>query len=93
MQKTLISELIQGANFAKQLKSHLNSAEITEVLIQEILASYEKSLLILQWTGHDPRIMSSSAPAAVSGIPESPLSVNGKPRREEFSQVVGARKR
>lgn len=88
-QKTLIGELIQGMEFAKQLRGHLTSAPSTEardVLMQGILSSYEKALLILQWGGPMPQ---SQPVVAVSGIPESPLSVNGSPQSDEFEKGIG----
>ncbi|KAI6707092.1 hypothetical protein NL676_010054 [Syzygium grande] len=88
-QKTLISELIQGMDFAKQLRVHLTSAPSTEtrdVLMQGILSSYEKALLILKWRGSMPQ---SQPVVAVSGIPESPLSVNGSPRSDDFEKGIG----
>ncbi|XP_030549636.2 probable WRKY transcription factor 53 [Rhodamnia argentea] len=88
-QKTLISELIQGMDFAKQLRVHLTSAPSTEtrdMLMQGILSSYEKALLILKWSGPMPQ---SQPVAAVSGIPESPLSVNGSPQSDDFEKGIG----
>lgn len=88
-QKTLISELIRGMDFAKQLRVHLTSApsiETRDVLMQGILSSYEKALLILKWRGPMPQ---SQPVVAVSGIPESPLSVNGSPRSDDFEKGIG----
>ncbi|KAF8027712.1 hypothetical protein BT93_E0587 [Corymbia citriodora subsp. variegata] len=88
-QKTLISELIQGMDFANQLRAQLTSAPSTEMrdaLMQGILSSYEKALLILKWGGQMPQ---SHLVAAVSGIPESPLSVNGSPRSDDFDKGTG----
>ncbi|KAK4792188.1 hypothetical protein SAY86_022623 [Trapa natans] len=87
-QKMLISEqLIQGTNFAKQLKVQLNSpssAETREVLIQGILNSFEKSLRIFRWNGPikcQPQPVAAAALGTTS-VPASPLSVNGNPRLE-----------
>ncbi|KAB2000865.1 hypothetical protein E1A91_D12G267100v1 [Gossypium mustelinum] len=88
-QGTLISELIQGMELAKQLRVHLDtasSAESMDLLVQKILSSYEKALLILQFS----RPMSMGQPqqnvGATSGVPESPLSINGSPRSDDLDK-------
>nr|QWQ79487.1 WRKY65 [Juglans sigillata] len=51
-QKTLIGELNQGMELAKQLMNHIHrssSHETREVLIGKILSSYEKALSALNW--------------------------------------------
>ncbi|PHT96051.1 hypothetical protein T459_03933 [Capsicum annuum] len=53
---SLINELTQGMEHTKQLKTYLSSVPSTSEstpnsLLQKILSSYEKSLLILKWTG------------------------------------------
>ncbi|CAI0441612.1 unnamed protein product [Linum tenue] len=96
-QRTLVNELIQGMEFAKQLSFHLegsSSVENAEILVQRILSSYEKALLILNWSGsvgHQPlQAAAVTAPVAAaatgsgSGVPGSPLSTNGSPRSEDF---------
>lgn len=94
--KTLIRELVQGANLAKQLKNHLNSpssADTREVLIQGILNSYEKSLLILK-CGGPIMCQRQPIPAATVGatsVPASPLSVDGRPRSDDFDRALAAR--
>ncbi|PSR91441.1 WRKY transcription factor [Actinidia chinensis var. chinensis] len=82
-QSTLINELIQGMELAKQLRAHLNSTSSTEsreMLIQRILSSYEKALLILKWSGsqRQPQV---SVP--ITGVPESSASGYGSPRSED----------
>ncbi|KAJ6714361.1 WRKY TRANSCRIPTION FACTOR 41-RELATED [Salix viminalis] len=52
--KTLITEIIQGMELAKQLRAHLNatsSVETRDMLVQSILSSYEKALLIVNRGG------------------------------------------
>ncbi|KAK4747918.1 hypothetical protein SAY87_014504 [Trapa incisa] len=96
-EKTLISELILGVNLARQLRVHLSSdttPEAREVLIKGILNSYDKALLILQWS--EPPIPCQTAQpvpasAAATGIPESPLSVNGSPNSNDFNGGLAAR--
>ncbi|KAK8266779.1 hypothetical protein V6Z12_D12G269100 [Gossypium hirsutum] len=74
---------------AKQLRVHLDtasSAESMDLLVQKILSSYEKALLILQFS----RPMSMGQPqqnvGATSGVPESPLSINGSPRSDDLDK-------
>uniref|UniRef100_A0A2P2KF72 WRKY transcription factor n=2 Tax=Rhizophora mucronata TaxID=61149 RepID=A0A2P2KF72_RHIMU len=85
-QKTLINELSQGMELAKQLQLHLiaaSSVEARDHLLQRILSSYERSLLILNCSG------STVHPQTVRltvGVPESPLSINGSPRSDDFDR-------
>jgi hypothetical protein len=99
-QKTVVSELIQGAECAKQLGTQLNNAssshETKELLVQRILASFEKALLIQKGSGRHGRTSSTMAAqpqsvAANSGsgsgvLPESPISINGSspPRNDNY---------
>ncbi|KAF5730067.1 WRKY transcription factor 53 family protein [Tripterygium wilfordii] len=85
-QKTLISELIQGMELTKQLRVHLKLAspfETKDLLVQKILSSYEKALLILRWGGSmgKPQTL-----AATTSVPEFTLSINGSPRSEDFDK-------
>lgn len=87
-QGTLISELIQGMELAKQLRVHLDtasSAEPMDLLVQKIISSYENALRILQFS----RPMSMGQPqqnvGATSGVPES-LSINGSPRSDDLDE-------
>lgn len=53
-QKTLINELTEGKELAKQLMSHLqpsSSQETRDILVGKILSSYEKALSMLNWVG------------------------------------------
>ncbi|PSS09366.1 WRKY transcription factor [Actinidia chinensis var. chinensis] len=82
-QSTLINELIQGMELAKQLRAHMNStssAGSREVLIQRILSSYEKALLILKWNGSGGQPQVS---ALITGVLESSVSGDGSPRSED----------
>ena len=50
--RTLISELTQGKELAKQLSNQLSptsSLEARQFLVDKILSSYEKSLSLLNW--------------------------------------------
>ncbi|CAN1778618.1 Probable WRKY transcription factor 41 [Linum perenne] len=97
-QRTVVNELIQGMEVAKQLSFHLRGASAVEVadsLVQRILSSYEKALLILNWNGSSMEqtlqavvtstvAAAATTTAAAAGVPGSPLSRNGSPRSEEF---------
>ncbi|ESQ54968.1 hypothetical protein EUTSA_v10025724mg [Eutrema salsugineum] len=109
-EKTLLSELILGFEAAKKLQTRLRespsqspsssfsspvAAETNEFLVKQILSSYEKSLLILNWSSSPPvQLIPSpvtSVPVANSGgIPESPASINGSPRSEDFVDGGGS---
>ncbi|KAL0447768.1 UNVERIFIED_CONTAM: putative WRKY transcription factor 53 [Sesamum latifolium] len=81
--KTLIDELTQGMEKAKQLRFHLFStspSEAQDLLLQRILSSYEKALLILRWSRSDGK-----AGAAVPA-PQSSVSVDGSPRSETLNK-------
>ncbi|KAG4172704.1 hypothetical protein ERO13_A11G014000v2 [Gossypium hirsutum] len=89
-QRSLVSELTQGREVARQLQAHLNGAsslsydiETREVLVQKIEASYEKALSILNCN-----VNTSSASAVVPltpviRMPESPNSRCGSPPSED----------
>lgn len=86
-QKTLASELIQGMEMAKQLRvqfSTQSSSEITETLLHRILASYEKALMILRWSGSLGQ--TQTAAGVTAGFPGSPISVNGSLGSDEFDK-------
>ncbi|KAK1565402.1 hypothetical protein Q3G72_025764 [Acer saccharum] len=94
-QKTLMNELIEGMEFAKQLRVHLgskSSVETSDVLVQRILSSYEKALLILKGPGSGSTTVQAqanigAAAAANWGVPESPISINGSPTSDDFDGV------
>lgn len=75
--QTLINELTQGMEKAKELHLHLCSASPSEpqhLLLQRILSSYEKALSIVNWKGS----------AAVAAPESGSISVDGSPRSEEL---------
>ncbi|KAI3792602.1 hypothetical protein L2E82_06485 [Cichorium intybus] len=77
---TVIHELTQGIEMAKQLRLNLDSAEAREFLIQKILSSYEKALFVLQ-SGGQPR----AGPLPGSSPPESLSSTStGSQQSTEF---------
>ncbi|KAG8382138.1 hypothetical protein BUALT_Bualt05G0045500 [Buddleja alternifolia] len=84
--KTLVDELIQGMEKANQLRFHLGSttpSEARDLLLQRILSSYEKALMILKWSGKEgeARMVGPS-----SGAPEPSISVDGSPTSEDFNK-------
>ena len=85
-QNTLINELIQGMEVARKLKADLKtpySADTKDLLVQRILSSYEKALLILRWNASTSKSQNMSH-ATATFLPESPISVSGSPLREDF---------
>lgn len=87
-QKPLIGELIQGMELVKQLREQVSitssSTETTETLLQRILASYEKALMILRWSGSLGQ--TQTAAGVTAGFPGSPISVNGSLGSNEFDK-------
>ncbi|GAV65788.1 WRKY domain-containing protein [Cephalotus follicularis] len=84
-QKTLINELVQGMDLAKQLRVQLSttsSTETKELLIQRILASYDKALSILGLSGGS--VVQHQNIRATSGVPEPAMSVDESPRTDYF---------
>ncbi|KAK2966501.1 hypothetical protein RJ640_019030 [Escallonia rubra] len=85
-QKALVNELIQGIELAKQLRVELTSAsssESREALLQRILSSYDKALLILKWSGS----VAQPQPAGTyAGVPNSSVSADVSPRSEDFER-------
>lgn len=83
-QGTLVSELIQGMELAKQLRLHLgassSSVESRDLLLQKILSSYENALLILKLSR--PTEQPQQNVGGITCVPESPLTINGSPRSD-----------
>lgn len=81
--RTLISELTQGKELAKQLSNHLSptsSLEARQFLVDKILSSYEKSLSLLNWGA-----CVADQPKPTIGIVESPHSFAISSPRSEVS--------
>lgn len=82
--KTLINELNQGKDLAKQLRKHLNpssSVETRQFLVEKILSSYEKALSILNWGDF------MVEPKSTIRVLESPHSIaNSSPRSDVSDQ-------
>ncbi|XP_027341426.1 probable WRKY transcription factor 41 [Abrus precatorius] len=88
-QNTLINELIQGMEVARKLKADLRepySVETRDLLVQRILSSYEKALLILRYNASTSKLQSMNQ-ATATLLPESPISVNESPQREDVDGV------
>ncbi|KAK4400946.1 putative WRKY transcription factor 53 [Sesamum angolense] len=77
--KTLIDELTQGMEKAKQLRFHLFStspSEAQDLLLQRILSSYEKALLILRWSRSDGKA-GAAVPAPQSSVSKASAYTDG----------------
>ncbi|GMP70488.1 hypothetical protein CsSME_00029319 [Camellia sinensis var. sinensis] len=82
-QKTLINELARGKELAKQLQNNLTSSshETCELLIHNILNSYDKALSMLKWNGSvagEPQLT-----GAAMGITSESPSLCGSPHSED----------
>lgn len=78
--KSIIHELLQGLELARQLQVHLHmpssSQETRDLLIQKIISTFEKVLEMVKWKGPVPAGESSQHPlgAALIRMSDSPLS-------------------
>ncbi|KAM6600253.1 hypothetical protein CsatA_019862 [Cannabis sativa] len=75
-QKTLVNELMEGKELAKQLMGHLqpsSSHEARDVLVEKILSSYEKALSVLNWDGKSKPLALEFSPCSFGNT--SPRSV------------------
>ncbi|XP_024985978.1 probable WRKY transcription factor 41 [Cynara cardunculus var. scolymus] len=80
-QNTVIHELTQGIQMAKQLRSNLNSPQVRDFLIHNILSSYDKILLVLK--------SADSAGPPTPGLLDSPISGGSlQSGGFEFGQLV-----
>ncbi|GLT67912.1 hypothetical protein SLA2020_401860 [Shorea laevis] len=86
-EQNITKVLIQGMELAKQLRAHLcsttASVETGDLLVQGILSSYDRALLILKCGGSMGQTQNVGA---TSGALESPLSINGSPKSEDFDK-------
>lgn len=71
-QMTVISELTQGIQMAKELRFNLNSPGARDFLIQKIFSSYENALFILKSGESTGQPMAAALPAP--SLPESTTS-------------------
>ncbi|XP_061337850.1 probable WRKY transcription factor 41 isoform X2 [Gastrolobium bilobum] len=89
-QNTLINELVQGMEVARKLKADLRtpySVDTRDMMVQRILSSYEKALLILRWNVSTSELQGMSQ-ATSTLLPESPISVNGSPLRKDIDGAI-----
>lgn len=80
--KALISELTQGVECTKQLRAAFNSeasCETQNLLLQQIVSSYEKALTILNCGSQQGMPLSTTAP-------ESSISADGSPRSDDMNK-------
>lgn len=92
--KMLTDELAQGMEKAVQLRLHLCSttsfSKAEDLLLQRIIATFEKALNILNWsTG--PAGQPQAGPATSAAAPESSTSVDGSPKCEDTNKNHGER--
>ncbi|GMH09340.1 hypothetical protein Nepgr_011181 [Nepenthes gracilis] len=82
---SLINELTHGMELAKRLRAHLGlelPTETREMLLEQILSSFDKALLILNSSGSTEWPQNVVPSSAMSG---SPISVTESPRSEDFN--------
>ena len=85
-QNALKNELIQGMEVARKLKADLrlaSSADNRDLLVQRILSSYDKALLILRWNGSVSKSQTMHQ-ATKTSSPEFPISVSRSPPRKNI---------
>lgn len=86
--ETLINELTQGMEKARQLQFHLcttSPSKEHDLLLQKILSSYEKALWILRSNGTAGQVqVQGQALTPTSIVTASSISVDGSPKSEEI---------
>ncbi|CAI9291119.1 unnamed protein product [Lactuca saligna] len=86
----IINELTQGMELARQLKAILSSncsPESKHNLIQGIIASYNRALLIINSAQSEiPALAAQPVSVSVLSQPESPVSIDGSPQSGDFNQ-------
>ncbi|MED6183529.1 WRKY Transcription Factor [Stylosanthes scabra] len=85
----LKNELVQGMEVARKLKAELgleSSAQNRDLLVERILSSYDKALLILRWNGSVSKSHTLQQPTKTSP-PQSPL-----PHKQELKHTSQKRK-
>lgn len=91
-QGSLVGELTKGMELTKQLKAQMglgNSDESKGMLVEGILSSYEKALLLLNYGGSMEQSQHHVVPSA--NVPGSPISVIGSPKSEDMNPGFNAR--
>ncbi|XP_061374162.1 probable WRKY transcription factor 53 isoform X2 [Gastrolobium bilobum] len=85
-QNALFNELFQGMEIARKLKEDLtlpSSADTRDLLVQRILSSYDKALLILRWNASISKSQTMHQ-ATKTLSPESPVSAKRSPPMEDI---------
>ncbi|KAJ1405933.1 WRKY domain [Sesbania bispinosa] len=85
----LFPTLLQRDGGSKKVEEDLRtpySADTRDLQVQRILSSYEKALQILRWNESTSKLQTMSP--ATTLLPESPMSTNGSPLREEVDGAV-----
>ncbi|KAL4565443.1 hypothetical protein LXL04_029538 [Taraxacum kok-saghyz] len=85
----IINELTQGMELARQLKAILSSncsPESKHNLIQGIITSYNRALLIINSAQAEFPALVVAQPPPVLSQPESPVSIEGSPQSGDFNQ-------
>ncbi|GKC81768.1 hypothetical protein Tco_1137485 [Tanacetum coccineum] len=81
-QNTVIDELTQGIQMAKELRFNLNSPQARDFLIQKLFSSYENALFILKSGESADQPMAAALPAP--SLPESTTSTGSCLQSGEF---------
>ncbi|XP_019195131.1 PREDICTED: probable WRKY transcription factor 53 [Ipomoea nil] len=96
--QSLITELANGREAATQLQMILNapspfSSETRELLVHNVLASYDKALGMLNYSPESTQVQPAAAAGPAFGM-ESPSSFTGSPHSEDSDREHdGSRKR
>ncbi|KAL8091294.1 putative WRKY transcription factor 53 [Apium graveolens] len=92
---TIVNELIQGMEVARQLKFHLSSSSTSPenqlTMLQKILSSYDTALLLLNWS--DSSVVQPQAVPAMVNLPESPISTNESGDFKDHHQDVSKKRK
>ncbi|KAM1025151.1 hypothetical protein ACFX13_039056 [Malus domestica] len=97
-QKSLVNEIIEGMELAKQLRLCLNaksSADTKQFLVQRILSSYEKALLMLKCGGspQSPIRAIASAPESLMSANEGPCCVDNNRSLQDHQDLTAVSKK
>ncbi|KAK7406060.1 hypothetical protein VNO78_07676 [Psophocarpus tetragonolobus] len=94
-QKALVSELTQGMEIARKLKEDMSlpsSVNSRDSLLQRILSSYDKALLILRWNESMSNSLTMNQETNTSS-PHFPILVDKSPLGEDAGGVHNSKKR
>ncbi|KAF9614927.1 hypothetical protein IFM89_021357 [Coptis chinensis] len=93
-QKPLINELTQGKELVNQLRLHLSPTSPTgELLIEKVLSSFNKALLMLNWNGSEAEAEAEAGTKRTSvAMIESPQSMSPRSDDSDLRDVYKKRK-